>query len=112
LDPAGAGERAYHMAREGRAPDLPARPITIHSIDVLGYEWPRLRLDISCGKGTYIRSLARDIGAALGAGGVLTALRRTESGGVGDRPFTVDEATPLDDLPRAMTQSDLRQLPG
>lgn len=104
------GERAYHMAREGRAPELKPRPVTIHSIDVLAYEWPTLRLDVACGKGTYIRSLARDIGEALGTGGTLTALRRTESGGVGDRPFRVEDATPLDDLPRAMGQGDLRVL--
>ncbi len=104
------GERAYHMAREGRAPELKPRPVTVYGIDVLGYEWPVLRLDVSCGKGTYIRSLARDIGAALGTGGTLTALRRTESGGLGEQPFRVEDATPLDDLPRAMTQADLRVL--
>jgi tRNA pseudouridine55 synthase len=61
---------------------------------------------VRCGKGTYMRSLARDIGAALGTGGMLTNLRRT---GVGR--FTVEEATPLAALPRTLRQADLRPLP-
>lgn len=87
------GERAYRTARRakregGGIPERPpARPVWIESIDVLAYDWPMLTLDIRCGKGTYIRSLARDLGEALGTGGRLVALRRTEVG-----PYTADRA--------------------
>ncbi|MCC6660828.1 MAG: tRNA pseudouridine(55) synthase TruB [Phycisphaerales bacterium] len=97
-----AGERSYHMARAGRAAELPARPVVIHSIAVLGYDWPIARLDIRCGKGTYIRSLARDLGVALGTGGMLAALRRTAVG-----EFTIERAAPLNDLPERLVQADL-----
>jgi tRNA pseudouridine55 synthase len=97
-----AGERSYHMARAGRATELPARPVVIHSVDIISYGWPIARLDIRCGKGTYIRSLARDLGVALGTGGMLAALRRTAVG-----EFTIERATPLNDLPERLTQGDL-----
>lgn len=96
------GQRAYKLAREGKKVHLEPRPVVIDSIEVLSYAWPMLTLDIVCGKGTYIRSLGRDIGASLGAGGVLTALRRTAVGS-----YTIDQATPLDDLPDQLEQSDL-----
>lgn len=96
------GERAYHLARRGEAPDLPERPIVIHEITLLDYEWPRARIDVRCGKGTYIRSLARDLGSALGVGGMLVGLRRTAVG-----EFTIERAVALDSLPGAMVQGDL-----
>ena len=101
------GERSYHMARQGRAAELPERPVVIHAIEVLGYQWPIARLDIRCGKGTYIRSLARDLGVALGTGGMLVGLRRTAVG-----EFTIERATPLNDLPERLTQVDLIPVPG
>jgi len=88
------GQRAYAMARRGETVKLNARPVRIDAIEIVSYEWPMLTLDITCGKGTYIRSLGRDIGAEIGAGGVLTALRRTQVG-----RFLIDEAVTLDDLP-------------
>ncbi|MBX3356978.1 MAG: tRNA pseudouridine(55) synthase TruB [Phycisphaeraceae bacterium] len=100
------GERAYDLARQGKAPDLPARPVQIHAITLTEYAWPIARLDITCGKGTYIRSLARDLGEALGVGGCLASLRRTRSG-----RFRVEEATPYDRLPHQITPADLRPLP-
>lgn len=96
------GKRAYALARAGEVPPLVARPVRIDAIEVIGYAWPRLELRISCGKGTYIRSLARDIGAALGTGGVLTALRRTRSGA-----FSVEDATTLDGLANPLDPADL-----
>lgn len=96
------GQRAYALARKGQPPELKARPVVIYSLDIVYYAWPTLSLDIRCGKGTYIRSLARDIGAALNVGGHLTALRRTEVG-----MFTAEQAVPLDDLPPTIRQSDL-----
>ncbi len=85
------GRRAYAMARRGEAVELTPRPVRIDAIEIIEYAWPMLRLDITCGKGTYIRSLGRDIGAEVGAGGMLTALRRTRVGA-----FTIEEALALD----------------
>lgn len=74
------GQRAYELARAGKLDALPTRPVLIHDITLLAYDWPRVQLSIRCGKGTYIRSLARDLGEALGTGGYLAALRRTMIG--------------------------------
>ena len=92
----------YRLARAGKAPTLEPRPVTIHSIDLLAYEWPIATLDIRCGKGTYIRSLARDLGEALTGAGMLLSLRRTAVG-----PFAIDKARTLASLPDPMHQSDL-----
>jgi tRNA pseudouridine55 synthase len=85
------GRRAYDMARRGEEVALAARTVRIDGIDVLAYAWPRLELEVRCGKGTYIRSLARDLGERLGCGGLIETLRRTRVG-----PFTIDDAIPLD----------------
>lgn len=87
------GQRAYQLARNGNAPRLQARPVTIHAIDVVRYAYPLLELDVRCGSGTYIRSLARDIGAAVGTGGYCTSLTRTEVG-----PFTLAGAAALHEV--------------
>lgn len=100
------GERAYRAARRGEAPEMQPRPVLVHAIDILSYQFPLLRLDIRCGKGTYVRSLARDIGAALGVGGMLWSLRRTAVG-----RFTIEQAVAIDSLPDAMTQDDLLPIP-
>ncbi|HJZ54556.1 MAG TPA: tRNA pseudouridine(55) synthase TruB, partial [Gemmataceae bacterium] len=64
-----AGERAHDLARQGKDVALAARTVRIGAIRVLGYEWPWLDVEIDCGKGTYIRSIARDLGTKLGCGG-------------------------------------------
>jgi tRNA pseudouridine55 synthase len=87
------GRRAYELARQGRAPELPPRRVTIHAIELLEYAWPTLTLDVRCGTGTYIRALARDLGEALGVGGYCSALRRTAVG-----PFTSESAVPLKEV--------------
>lgn len=74
------GQRAYKLARAGKDVALAGRRVVIHSIDVLRWDWPRLALDIRCGSGTYIRALARDIGAALQTGGYCEALTRSAVG--------------------------------
>lgn len=99
-----AGRRAYDMARRGEQVDLPPRPVVVHGISVIDYSFPRLVIDVWCGKGTYIRSLARDIGRTLGTGGTLASLRRTASGRCG-----IDDAVTLDALPRELRQADLRE---
>ena len=95
------GVRSYTRARAGEDVDLPARPVTVHRFDVLARrdvttpEGAVLDLDVEVevSSGTYVRALARDLGSALGAGGHLTALRRTRVGG-----FTLDAARTIDDL--------------
>jgi len=74
------GRRAYSIARSGGEVNLPARPVRIDRLEVLAYEWPDVRLDVWCGRGTYIRSLARDLGAVLGVGGFCQELTRTAVG--------------------------------
>jgi len=75
------GQRAHAMARKGESVVIPARPISVHAIKLLAFDFPLVTLQVDCSKGTYIRSLARDIGAALGMGGCVTALRRLSTGG-------------------------------
>ncbi|MFP4105084.1 MAG: tRNA pseudouridine(55) synthase TruB [Phycisphaerae bacterium] len=84
------GRRAYDLARAGEQFDIPPRKVTIHGIEVLRYEWPTLDIQVRCGSGTYIRSIARDIGARLGVGGYCRTLTRTAVGA-----FTLDAAVPL-----------------
>ena len=80
------------------------RRVRIDAIDLLRYEYPLLELEVRCGKGTYIRSLARDIGSALTThAACMTALRRTAIG-----PYRVEDATPLESLPAALTIADLK----
>jgi tRNA pseudouridine55 synthase len=74
------GEKLYALARKGITVQPEPRHVIVHSIDLVSWRSPRARLRIHCGPGTYIRSLARDIGSTLGVGGYLHALRRTASG--------------------------------
>lgn len=74
------GKRAYEFARQGKAMEMAPATIIIHKMELLGYENQELRLRILCSKGTYIRALARDFGAALGSGAYLASLRRTAIG--------------------------------
>jgi tRNA pseudouridine55 synthase len=74
------GKRAYDLARGGSDMELAPKQIRIDQIELLSFELPKIRIRVVCGKGTYIRSLARDIGEALGSGAYLTALARTRIG--------------------------------
>jgi tRNA pseudouridine55 synthase len=80
------GRTAHRAARAGTPIDLPARTVTVDSIDLLdvtrGDAWHDVRIDLRCGPGTYVRSIARDLGERLGCGGYLAALRRTEAAGL------------------------------
>lgn len=100
------GRRAYAEARRGREVALAPRPVVVHEFEITGYAFPIVRARIRCGKGTYVRSLARDLGVALGTGGMLASLRRTRVGA-----FTIAMARPLDDLPSPLAASDLAPLP-
>ncbi|MDE6395075.1 MAG: tRNA pseudouridine(55) synthase TruB [Duncaniella sp.] len=92
------GHRAYNMARKGKDVELKPKILVIDSIEIEEFDKEKmtLRLRIVCSKGTYIRALARDIGAALGSGGHLIALRRTRVGDVRvEDCLTVDQAVEL-----------------
>lgn len=101
------GQRAYDLARRGTDPRTRHRTVRIDALTLTGYDFPFVGFEVRCGKGTYIRSLARDIGLALtGQPACLTALRRTFSA-----PFSVEQATPLDALPPTLGRTDLLPLP-
>jgi tRNA pseudouridine55 synthase len=91
-----AGVPAYRRARRGETVTLAARRVTIHQIELLAWQPPLVTLDVTCDPGVYIRSLARDLGAALGCGGALAGLRRLRSG-----RFGVEDAISLDALAEA-----------
>ncbi|MBI2448233.1 tRNA pseudouridine(55) synthase TruB [Candidatus Microgenomates bacterium] len=74
------GKKAYHLARQGKKIILPLCVVKIFSIKVKKYHWPFLSIEVVCGKGTYIRSIANDLGEILDTGGVLISLIRTKSG--------------------------------
>ena len=77
------GQKLCNLARKGKEVERPARTITIHALDFLGLEGNKIRLRIHCSKGTYIRTLCKDIGEALGCGGCMESLRIGETGGYG-----------------------------
>jgi len=96
------GRRAYKLARQGEQVELPSRKVRIDAIELVHYAWPLARIIVYCGRGTYIRSLARDIGLKLGTGGHLAALRRTAVG-----PYTLVQAVDFDRLQHPLAQEDL-----
>jgi tRNA pseudouridine55 synthase len=100
------GRRAYQIAREGGEVTLAAREVFIRDFTITRYEWPFVDVHVTCGKGTYIRSLARDLGAAVACGGMLTQLRRTRVG-----RFDIRNSRPLQELPQVLTQADLLPVP-
>ncbi len=87
------GQKLCDLARKGREVERQPRPITIHELTLLGWEGPDIRLRVCCSKGTYIRTLCKDIGEALGCGGCMASLRRVTAG-----EYTIEEAVPLQTL--------------
>ncbi len=75
------GKRAHDLARKGKEVVMQSRPVTVYAVELVDFSFPVASLEVSCSKGTYIRSLARDIGATLGMGGCVTSLRRLSTGG-------------------------------
>ena len=96
------GRRAYRIARKDDTFELPPRKVLVHDIRLLEYAWPIAKVELRCGKGFYVRSLARDLGLALGTGGHVASLRRTAVG-----PFTLALAKRLDELPQVIDMSCL-----
>ncbi|MEI8145236.1 MAG: tRNA pseudouridine(55) synthase TruB [Alphaproteobacteria bacterium] len=91
------GERAYDLARDGETPVLAARPVIIDVLRLVAFDTDKATFEAECGKGTYVRSIARDIGRDLGCRGHVTALRRTRVG-----PFNEDDTVGLDELGELM----------
>lgn len=87
------GQRAYARVRAGEAVEIPARPVTVHSLTVHAIRGAEVDISVRCSSGTYIRAIARDVGEALGVGGHLTALRRTAVG-----PYDLSVARTLEEL--------------
>lgn len=87
------GRRACDRIREGEQVKIEPRTVQVYGIELLKYEWPHLQLMVDCGRGTYVRSISRDLGQKLGVGAYLTALRRTR---IGD--FTIETSVTLDEL--------------
>lgn len=98
------GKKLYELARAGQVIEREPRPVTIHSINIQSVELPRVTFDVSCSKGTYIRSLCRDIGEKLGCGAVMERLVRTEVKG-----FTIEESLTLDAVEKARDDGTLMQ---
>ena len=99
-----AGDRAYELARKGKDVQLAAKPVRIDELELTDFnpETMQMSIRVACGKGTYIRSLARDIGAALGSGAYLTALCRTRLGDV-----RIDDCLTLDDFPQWLDNQEI-----
>lgn len=87
------GERAYKLAREGREIEMPERKVSVYSLELLDYSYPELKIRVHVSSGTYIRTLAEDIGSSLGTGAYCAELRRIK---IGDRD--IDQAQKLADL--------------
>jgi tRNA pseudouridine55 synthase len=92
------GKRAYQLVRDGEEVELKARRVTVHELTVTGIRGPEVDISVRCSSGTYIRAIARDLGAALGVGGHLTALRRTAVG-----RFDLGQAHTLEELADDLT---------
>jgi tRNA pseudouridine55 synthase len=98
------GQRAYKLAREGKAPDMQSRPAHIDRIILTKYEYPNVYFTTHVSSGTYIRSLVEDIGKQLGTGAYMSALRRTRVGS-----FQLDGALKMQDLSPEAIRQHLRQ---
>lgn len=95
------GKKAYELAREGKDVELEPRTITVHSLELLDWDPPEAVIDIQCSSGTYVRSLASDLGEKLGSGATLIGLRRTKNG-----RFTLREAISLRRLEESFQDGD------
>ncbi len=88
------GKRSYDLARAGETVEHPPRAVEFHRLELVAQEWPRVWLDLDCSPGTYVRSLARDLGERAGCGAILSFLVRTASG-----PFRLEDAVTVEETP-------------
>ena len=92
------GKRLYDLARMGIEVERKARPVTVHELEVLSVDLPKVQIRLVCSKGTYVRTLIHDMGQTLCCGAVMTSLKRTQSGEFGiDRAYTIDEIATIRD---------------
>lgn len=98
------GKRLYELAREGKTIERAPRPVTFYSLDILNMALPFVEIDVTCSKGTYIRTLCHDIGRKLGCGGCMESLVRTGSG-----KFTLEQALTLDEIQKCLQQGQLEE---
>ena len=98
------GVRAYEFARQGEEIELKKALINIYSLTLEEYDLPKIRIRVECSKGTYIRSLAQEIGEAVGSGAYLTSLRRTASG-----DFRVENAWQLEDFLKKLSDCETKR---
>jgi tRNA pseudouridine55 synthase len=99
------GRRSYDLSRDGVKVSHQPRKVTIDLIEIIGFDSPLLKIKVRCSKGTYIRSLANDLGEILGCGACLKALVRTAYG-----PFTIDRSVSIDDIREALAGDNLDRL--
>ncbi len=99
------GKRLYKIARKGVTIEPIYKKVTIHNIELLSYEWPRVKLRVHCSKGTYIRQLGADIARSVGCYGFLEHLVRTQSG-----RFTLEDALTLEEVQRLIEAKDFKRL--
>ena len=99
------GKKLYELAREGKTIERKARVVEIHSIRIIRMELPRIEMDVSCSKGTYIRTLCHDIGERLGTGGCMEELCRIRSGA-----FRIEESHRLEYIRESMERGELENL--
>ncbi len=99
------GQKMYQLARQGQEIELAPRPVTIHRMDLLFSHHPnKYFIEVTCSKGTYVRSLCRDIGRSLGCGGVMSFLIRCQTG-----EFSLSEAVTLDEIAQAHEKNEISQ---
>ncbi len=99
------GKKLYELAREGKTVERKAREITIENIEILDISLPKVRMLVTCSKGTYIRTLCNDIGEVLGCGGVMASLIRRKTAG-----FVLEEAKTLDEIEAIMKNGEINTL--
>lgn len=98
------GKKLYELAREGKTIDRASRPVTFYSLDIRNMDLPFVEIDVTCSKGTYVRTLCHDIGRKLGCGGCMESLVRTGSG-----DFTLEQAMTLDEVQHYLKQGQLEE---
>jgi tRNA pseudouridine55 synthase len=99
------GQEAYKRVRRGESVEMPSRIVKIYDLRITHYEYPKLKIDTKVSSGTYIRSLAEDVGEALSTGGYLSGLVRTEVG-----KFKIEEAMELHDVDASLLRSTIRKV--